>query len=620
MTTRNADWLSQYRQGGKLPSPKGVYLEALRLLEQEEVDSRELVRVLQSDPATNARLLQLANVSIRTRSRPIVAVADAILVLGQAQIKRLILALALLQSTTPRVAGFDYPHFWTRALLAALATQALAEHLGQVNADEIFVVALLAKVGELALVSLFTESYVELAAPLEGCNDIEVRLQAERQQYGIDQDELSSLLVEEWGLPVVFVEAVFHQSHPQALSTFPDASRPLYLARLLRLGQGMAGMCLLDNPERVEDVQRLAVEAQALGVDDLLLQEQLSRLMVNWEHWQDLLQEAAPLLSEPLDWKSLAVEREVSSDDVSKLSVLCLGEQADLPPECLNLLSFLEMPAVSVHNGLDLLLVAYHPQHAEQIKDLLAGLDAVFGPYLLLYGEALDAQSEALLFRLGVDAYECTPLRCEALQKHLQRAYRRREARQKYAQRQQRMRRFTGSLAEINRDLRQAALTDPLTSLRNRRYADERLRQEWTLAQRQEKNLALMLLDLDNFKSINDSLGHAGGDEVLRRVASVLRDFARHQDVPCRIGGDEFSILCPETDLQGVEVLAQRICARLAAAETWTGLEHVISVSIGVASRDAQMQSSDDLLQAADHALFEAKRQGRNQVVCFSRP
>lgn len=622
VATRNIDWLSQYRQGGKLPSPKGVYLEALRLLEQEEVDNRELVRVLQSDPATNARLLQLANVSIRTRSRPIVAVSDAILVLGQAQIKRLILALALIQSTTPRVSGFDYAKFWTVSLLSALAVQALSEQLGQVNADEIFVVALLANVGELALVSLFSESYVELRGtvpPSEG----NALLQMERQQYGIDHDELSSLLVEEWGLPMVFVEAIFHQAQPEELSSFPDAGRSLFLARLLRFGLGMAEFCLRDNPRRSASAAQMAEEMIKLGLDTVRVREQVSRLLLAWPQWQGLLQEAAPLLAEPLDWELLMDRERTPASDSSPLRVACLAMDNDVTDECMEVFSRLGlsplMAEVSDTASLDLLVVAYQQNAREWITTNLRGLDPVLGPYILLVGDTLDAQSESELFRLGIDAYEPRSSFPENLRKHLQLAQRRLEARQKYLHRQERMRKLTGSLADVNRDLRQAALTDPLTHLRNRRYADERLAQEWSIAERHDKHLALMLLDLDNFKLINDTHGHDVGDEVLQRVSSILDAFARHQDIPCRVGGDEFLIICPDTDAQGVQVLARRICSQLAAADTWTDLQPDVSVSIGAASRDARMASAKDLLQAADHALFEAKRLGRNQAVLFAR-
>ena len=111
------------------------------------------------------------------------------------------------------------------------------------------------------------------------------------------------------------------------------------------------------------------------------------------------------------------------------------------------------------------------------------------------------------------------------------------------------LRRFAAELAVANRRLQQAALTDPLTGLPNRRYAMERLEQEWAATAVRNARLTCMVVDVDGFKQINDSYGHDSGDVVLRQVATVLRKEARAEDVICRLGGEEFLVICPDTPL-----------------------------------------------------------------------
>jgi diguanylate cyclase (GGDEF)-like protein len=159
-------------------------------------------------------------------------------------------------------------------------------------------------------------------------------------------------------------------------------------------------------------------------------------------------------------------------------------------------------------------------------------------------------------------------------------------------------------------------VTDGLTGLANRRSFDDELALEWRRAERVGDSLALLLLDLDDFKSVNDEFGHQAGDVVLRRVAAILDSGARQVDLAARYGGEEFALLAPETDTLGAKKLAERLRADLEAAtiELPTGGKLSVTASIGVAVK-GDLERAEQLVAAADEALYEAKRNGKNRVV-----
>ena len=184
------------------------------------------------------------------------------------------------------------------------------------------------------------------------------------------------------------------------------------------------------------------------------------------------------------------------------------------------------------------------------------------------------------------------------------------------------IRRFAAELAVTNRRLQEAALTDVLTGFPNRRYAIERFQQEWQAANRSRRPLACMMVDADNFKAINDTRGHDVGDQVLKMTAQAIKSGLRAQDVVCRTGGDEFLVICPETDLAAALVCAERVRAAVLSADLKTGpgaRPLQCSVSIGVAERDAVMPDIDALIKRADEGVYQAKQRGRNLVASVQK-
>jgi chemotaxis family two-component system sensor kinase Cph1 len=183
---------------------------------------------------------------------------------------------------------------------------------------------------------------------------------------------------------------------------------------------------------------------------------------------------------------------------------------------------------------------------------------------------------------------------------------------------QKRIRELNQILADANEKLAALASTDGLTGIANRRAFNDRLLAEWARADRSRQSLSLIILDLDYFKQYNDHYGHLMGDECLKQVARVLQDRSRRADLVARIGGEEFSVLLADTDIEGAMLVAETARSHVEGLR----LEHakspigIVTASFGVAAAtDLRTQTARDLMQAADKALYEAKASGRNRVV-----
>lgn len=170
-------------------------------------------------------------------------------------------------------------------------------------------------------------------------------------------------------------------------------------------------------------------------------------------------------------------------------------------------------------------------------------------------------------------------------------------------------------LKEQAGEFRQLSVTDALTGLLNRRYIEERLTEEVKRSNRHGYPMSFLMLDVDHFKSYNDQFGHPAGDEALKLVANLLKETLRGADVAARFGGEEFSILLPQTTDDEAAAIAERIRGNIANANF---PHRSVTVSIGVASCSSELCSVKVLVSAADQALYDAKRRGRNRVRLFA--
>jgi diguanylate cyclase (GGDEF)-like protein len=179
------------------------------------------------------------------------------------------------------------------------------------------------------------------------------------------------------------------------------------------------------------------------------------------------------------------------------------------------------------------------------------------------------------------------------------------------------------ALADMNlrETLRAQSICDPLTGWYNRRYMEETLEREIRRAARNKRPLAVIMLDVDNFKEFNDSFGHEAGDVALQNLCQMLKTHIRSEDVACRYGGDEFVLVLPDTsaELAAQRAEEMRIAVGHAEAQYHGQLLRPMTLSFGIATFPADGRVSKDLLRASDIALFQAKSDGRIRVRLLER-
>ncbi len=195
-----------------------------------------------------------------------------------------------------------------------------------------------------------------------------------------------------------------------------------------------------------------------------------------------------------------------------------------------------------------------------------------------------------------------------------------------------RIKRLQERLRDMQRKLEEQSITDALTGLKNRRFFDERLHEEFRRAQRYGDYLSLIMVDLDDFKQVNDRFGHPSGDAVLRETGSLIRASIRDPDICARYGGEEFAVILPKTHMSGALAVAERIWRELGAKDYVIPPSAPISPAIDAAATrtvritasvglafypSKDITSGELLLRFADQALYQAKRAGRNAICLY---
>lgn len=622
------------KETGNLPTPKGVGLSIVRATQKEASSIGDIARVARTDPAFSARLLKAANGVVRHLRRPVVAVPDAITVLGVGAVRNLALGLSLLAHYRDGPCKrFDYRLFWTKSLIRALSMQALAERIRLAGGEESFCVGLLAKIGELALATVFPKDFDEVLE-VHGRSHFQDRVVAEHARFAISNPTLTAAMLADWSIPKVFVEAVRGFEDPEA-NGFAKGSREESVRLILRLSDAVAQYVSLGPDESgrnaVRDQVLAAGNEMALEMSELTLL--VERVGAEWQDWARLLE--LPAESVPaFEAETVVVATDGDSGDtqiepiVEPLKILVVDDDATMRTVLARVLTKLGHEARTAsdgHGGIEMAM-SWQPDLmiVDWVMPQMGGADLVRairqskggrGVYLIVLTGIEEEDRLVEAFEAGVDDFLTKPIKPRVLAARIRAGQRVIRLQHELEREHEATRRIAEELELSNRRLREVALTDPLTGFRNRRFAMERLVQEWATSLRSERPLACLMIDVDAFKVINDSYGHDVGDRMLKHAAQALKKGLRTQDVVCRIGGDEFLVICPDTGLAAATACAERVRALVAAEPMAAGrLQLAVSISVGVAQRTADMTDPDMLLKAADQGLYRAKKLGRNRV------
>ena len=625
----------QLKATGELPSPKGAALAIIRLTQKEGVSLSDLAHAIKPDPAFVGRLIKAANSARISPTRPIVAIPDALALLGFPAVRSLALAFSLISDyQSGRCRNFDYQRFWSHSLVCAAALQALTLRTGAAPSEEAFSVGLLARVGSLAMATIFPDQYSALLGQLLPGNGGRLS-DLERRAFVMTHSELTTAMLLDWGLPKVFAEAALYHEVPDQ-APYAEGSRRHALVWSLALAQGIADACLAPESDRRAIMPRLFILATklALGADEL--NRLCNEVVREWQEWGALLglpTEALPPF-EVLNQVTAVNLGSGAPDDNIPLRILVVDDDPAIRTILRTLLTKAGHQVFEAENGQQGLERAIEANAQLVILDWLMpemdGLEMTKALrqtklgrsiYILVLTSLEDDEDLIKAFEAGIDDFMSKPLRSRVLAARLRAGQRLVRLQQEVERDREEIRRFAAELALTNSRLQEAAMTDFLTGFPNRRYAMERMEQEWAAATRSNRPLSCLVVDLDEFKRVNDAHGHDVGDVVLRQTSAALKRGLRAHDVISRTGGDEFLVICPDTTLTAAIACAERVRKSVASTKVVAGnVELRPSISIGVAVREEGMEVADALIKCADRSLYLAKERGRNRIGALQVP
>jgi len=636
------DKLQELKSMGELPSPKGAALAVMRLTRKDDVSITELAHVVQTDPALVGRLIKAANTTQAGAHRPIAAVQDALMLLGVPTVRYLALSFSLLSGhRNGHCEHFDYRRFWSHSLAFAVAAQMVAGQIRAAPPEEAFSVGLLCRIGELALATVYAEDYGRILGQVS--IDRSASLAAlEQSAFAMDHAELAAAMLHDWGLPRMFVDPVYRHETPE-LANFPPESRQYQITWTLTLARLIADICLAAETERRSMMPKLFLLGGKLSLASETLTALCDRVVRDWHDWAQQLSvdanEVPPFeeLSKPPAAPELSqagMPSGAATDLDGPLRVLVVDDDNSMRTLVKALLTHAGYEVHEAANGQLGFEKALEVRPQIVVTDwLMPEMDGVEmtralrqtklgrSIYILIL-TALEAEDKLIeAFDAGVDDFMSKPLKSRVLGARLRAGQRVVTLQNEIERDREEIRRFAAELAVTNRRLQEAALTDVLTGFPNRRYAIERFQQEWLAANRSKRPLSCMVVDIDHFKSINDTYGHDVGDVVLKETARAIKSGLRAQDVVCRTGGDEFLVICPETDLAAARVCGERVHQSVSALRVAAGTARIVgSVSLGYASREAATADIDALIKRADEGVYLAKQRGRNGIASIQEP
>lgn len=644
----------ELRYCGTLPSSAGIGLSILRLTQREDSPVGELAGSLRLDPSLAGKVIRLANTA-RAPGSPVIGDVDrAVQSLGPATLRNAALGFSLLPAGRAGACGhFDHDVYWSHAIACAAAAEAIAREEGRVDPGEAYTCALLARIGMLALATVHAEAYERLLWDARARPPEQLLLE-ELRQFDIQHWEVTAAMFVEWGLPETFVGAVLSLGLPKREAALEDPASEA-LAQVLRaaslvahrlldgvgsqvkLGEGwldllapvgggliardrLVGFCAIVAPGWRATCERLRLPTTCAGDADLAGEDASHRVASSAPDApghaaaavpdvRDAVVEPAALV--PSDLRVLAVDDDPRVLRLLEHHLAAGGYRVSTAADAETALRIVmeDAPHILVTDWL------MPGMNGGELLRALRSTDAGRQVYAIVLTGRDEEEHVVAAFDAGADDFVAKPYNPRVLMARVVAGHRMVELQRQVRADRERRAMQVAEMGLMTRKLHAAAHTDVLTELPNRRYAMKRLEQEWADAVRLDRPLALLVVDIDHFKQVNDRYGHDVGDDVLRSTAATLRARTRRADVVCRLGGEEFLVINVASDSFGAEMCAERLRSSVEAnVVSSRGFQGRVTISIGMATRGEGVSSVHELLKAADEAVYAAKAAGRNTV------
>ncbi len=621
----------------------------MRLTQEEGHSAREIGQAILGDPALTGRLLKLANSARSGFVQPISTVSEAIIRLGIRTVRNVALGFSLVtENRHGFCAGFDYDRFWARSLARASACQALSRQTGVGVPAEMYVLGLLSDIGHLALASVHPERYAKLLSQHDSEMGSEFS-RYERREFELDHTEVASFMLQDWGLPEDFRNAVLTYERP--VKSDGPRSHPIEnIPDLLRAATLVSDVMLAREEEAAVVWNRWAVSIEKLSRKLRMEAEPFhafsAQIFVEWREWGEVL--GIPTQGES-DFRKLrkrarearkrdgaqtgqarrvhAADSEPKRDKPGRGVLVVDGDAADrevlseslqsadhavYTADCYEAASecaLRELPRI--------VLIDCDLPDGQGLK-LLKGLrETKEGQhmYMLTTSRDKDADLECEAFDAGANDHLTKPFNPRVLLARIQAANSVIQLQDQEEKERAEVEQAHAELTIQRRRVSRMARTDPLTGVHNRQAMMEGIGRCWNTWVRKEVPFSVILVDIDHFKNVNDENGHDVGDVVLRETAHAMRRTLREEEELCRIGGEEFLVVCPATTLEEATACAERLRETIATnVIRCKGFHGSVTLSLGVASAGRWMQTFDHLLKAADQCAYAAKDAGRNCV------
>jgi diguanylate cyclase (GGDEF)-like protein len=641
VTPTQSEILAKLKISGKLPTPKGLALEVIKLTQFEDTSNQDIVHLISADPALGVCVIKAASMLIASTARPVLTISDAVSVLGFRALRQLVLSISLIENHQHGPCKqFNYAYFWAHSLLTAIAVRHLTERMAEraklAAAEEIFTLGLLGGLGRLVMASVYPEEFGNLLEQAEGSTLEELYLK-EQQLFGFEQAELSAAILADMNFPVIFQRLIHDYPQPQN-SSIAEGSREWKLMNLLYLASLIANTSLAEPADCGKAARQLRAQAVSLAIEGSDIIDVTEKCALDWAEWTKLLNIrscAIPSFAELFkqaenELEEIALPQLTHTATGYKMRVLLVEDDRAMRKLLEKLLIAAGHQVVVACNGIQALQLLKEERPQLIVTDwVMPEMDGISlcrevranpdnrSIYLMVM-TAYESPGKLLeAFESGADDYVYKPISPKMFYARLGAAQRVVQLQVDLASDREQLLHYSNELAAANERLQRQALTDSLTGLHNRRFAMERLEQEWALSKRGDRLLSCLMVDIDHFKTINDRFGHQIGDDALKLVANTLRLQARTQDVVCRYGGEEFLVICPDTRLDAARLCAERLRFSVAAENIALpdGSKISMTVSIGLAENNDRISSVGGLLIQADKNLYAAKAAGRNCIV-----